>query len=119
MSHANNIRKAGLLGLLAGIGAIGGEILAAAAKMATINFPYRQVPGHRYRERRGGRRSRAKEARTGAHAAPMFIAISRRKDGLGRRYHQCTTRDQALAHHPYMIEHVNGWGQVTKRERFS
>jgi hypothetical protein len=58
-------------------------------------------------------------ARMRPHATPMVIAICRAPDGSGRRYHQCITRDQAMKHGPYLIEHVNGWGQVTKRERFA
>jgi hypothetical protein len=119
MSHANNIRKAGLMGLLAGIGAISGEVLAAAAKAAEINFPFRRVPLPPMRPRHGRRNRRRTSPRSGANAAPMFIAISRAEDGRGRRYHQCHTRDQALGHHPYIIEHVNGWGQVTRRERLA
>ncbi len=56
---------------------------------------------------------------TGPHSAPMVTAICRRPDGTGRRYFQCRTREQAIAHHPYLIEYVNGWGQVTRRERLS
>jgi hypothetical protein len=47
---------------------------------------------------------------------PKFIAVVRTSSG-GRKYHQCHTRDQAMAHKPYLIEHVNGFGQVTHRER--
>jgi hypothetical protein len=47
---------------------------------------------------------------------PKFIAVVRTASG-GRKYHQCHTRDQAMAHKPYLIEHVNGFGQVTHRER--
>jgi hypothetical protein len=46
---------------------------------------------------------------------PVFIAVVR--DNGRRRYHHCHTRSQALAHQPYLIEHVNAYGQVTKRER--
>jgi len=67
-----------------------------------------------------GRKPHDSRGRHGAHAkphgSPLFIAISRTPSG--RRYHQCATRDQALNHKPYVIEHVNGWGQVTRRERF-
>ncbi len=49
------------------------------------------------------------------HAQPSFVAIVRGPDG--RKYHQCHTREQALAHKPICIEHVNGFGQVTRRER--
>lgn len=53
-----------------------------------------------------------------SHGSPSFAAICRREDGTGRRYFTCRTRDQALLHRPYLLEHVNGWGQVTRRERF-
>jgi hypothetical protein len=49
------------------------------------------------------------------HATPKVIAICN-VDGK-RKYQHCRTRDQALAFHPTIIEHVNGFGQVTLRER--
>lgn len=47
---------------------------------------------------------------------PRFIAVVRTVEG--KLYHGCMTRAQALQHKPYLIEHVNGFGQVTHRENF-
>lgn len=49
------------------------------------------------------------------HSEPHFVAVVR-EDGR-RKYHRCNTRTQALQHKPYLIEHVNGYGQVVRRER--
>jgi transposase len=74
-----------------------------------------------YRSTRYGQRSRTPGRQRPAklHAPATIIAICRRADGAGRRYFTCRTREQALQHGPYLIEHVNGWGQVTRRERFT
>jgi hypothetical protein len=50
------------------------------------------------------------------HQQPGFIAIARTAEGK-RKYFQCRTYEQALAHKPYLVEHVNGFGQVTRRDR--
>lgn len=68
---------------------------------------------------RMGSRKKAKARAGTPHSLPTFVAICRRADGTGRRYFTCRTHDQALQHGPYLIEHVNGWGQVTRRERFT
>lgn len=52
------------------------------------------------------------------HSQPHFVAVLR-GDGGRRAYHRCNTREQALQHRPYLVEHVNGFGQVTRRERLS
>lgn len=96
--------------------------LSGGDSTLTIRPPAIHVGRAARRRTRYGSRSRTPGPRGKAPtpgSSPMFIAIARGKGGLGRRYHQCATRDQALAHHPYMIEHVNAWGQVTRRERLS
>ena len=50
------------------------------------------------------------------HSQPQFMAISRTASG-GRKYYLCFTRDQALQHKPYLVEHLNGFGQATHKER--
>ncbi len=102
------LRFAALLGML------GADTLAMAAKKATLEMPFRLLRGRQGAATR--RQKRAYADRMRPHSSPMVIAICRAPDG-GRRYHQCATRDQAIAHGPYLIEHVNGWGQVTRRER--
>lgn len=74
------------------------------------------------RRARHGRRTRTRGRRrdhTTPHGSPFYIAICRRPDDTGRKYHACATRDQALRHKPYIVERVNAWGQVSRRERFA
>ena len=103
----------GLRGLVSALG-----VLAATAFETVKTVENRSQ--WRRKMKRGSRASwRARAiARMKPHGMPTFVAICRPKDRPGRRYFTCVTRDQALEHKPYMIEHVNGWGQVTRRERF-
>ncbi len=50
------------------------------------------------------------------HAAPFFIAHLRDERGR-RRPVQVASYDEALARGPYLIERVNGFGQITQRWR--
>jgi hypothetical protein len=51
-----------------------------------------------------------------SHSAPFFIAHVRDESGH-RRPVQVASYDEALARGPYLIERVNGFGQVTQRWR--
>lgn len=127
-----------LLALAASVAGLMTDISRGAARVIprpVMDFigADRESP-HRERERRAMNRLRFAAVRAGKdhflkldragsrwrsyrkpHAFPQYLAIAR--DGQGRRrYHYCNTRDQALTHHPYRIEHLNGHGQVTRRE---
>lgn len=51
---------------------------------------------------------------THALAAPHYVAVVR--TAKGKEYHRCHSYEAALLHKPYLIERVNGFGQVTHRE---
>lgn len=50
------------------------------------------------------------------HSAPFFAAHLRGQDGK-RRMRQCASYEEASKAEPYMIERINGFGQVTHRWR--
>lgn len=62
------------------------------------------------------RRIKVKPGLRSTPGLPHVVAITRAEAGK-RHYIKCHTREQALLHSPYIIEHVNSWGQVTLRER--
>ena len=102
------------------------HLVALAAALGSFTVQGYALPYHVQRDHDNRRAHRARvgnpskrPSRREPHSAPSFVAICRRADGTGRRYFTCRTHDQALQHGPYLIEHVNGWGQVTRRERFT
>ena len=111
------LKKIGLLAAIAGA-------FVTSSPAASIT-PYRRVlrdsDGRALNRRRHGPFVLMADgtASRPPHSSPFVVAVCRRADGTGRVYHRCRTRDQAAAHKPYLIEHVNGWGQVTRRERLS
>ena len=116
MSTYTGRPMAGLVGALVGLTTKFGE-LSEASMHAMENMPFR-LPTPRGDGRALARKvARARRDRRWPHSTPTVIAICRSRNG--RKYYQCATRDQAIAHAPYLIEHVNGWGQVTRRERLA